>query len=78
MAARRTQRESTVFASGHSARPPSVAAFVAKSKAFTLKVSEPARINLTATGRHRRAVQWSRLPPGQRAVTSKATIQVRR
>jgi hypothetical protein len=56
---------STVFAAGYSAAPPDLSSVVAKRSAFALKVNEPARVTVTVSGRHRRAVQWSRVRRGK-------------
>jgi hypothetical protein len=56
---------STVFASGYSATPPDLTAVAAKRNAFAFKVNEPARVTVTVSGRHRSAMQWSRVPRGK-------------
>jgi hypothetical protein len=59
---------STVFAAGYSAQPPAVAAFRASKTAFTLRSSEPARVTLTVSGRHRHVTQRSRVHRGANSV----------
>src|SRR4051812_32702909 len=66
---------STVYASGYSAAPPNVTGVAAKHDAFALKVSEPARLTVTVSGRHRRATQWSRVRPGKNTLRFSAKVR---
>src|SRR3954454_5207397 len=67
--------QSTVFAAGYSAAPPNVTGLAAKHNAFALKVSEPARLSVTLSGRHRRATQWSRVRPGKNTLPFRGRVR---
>jgi hypothetical protein len=68
-------RSSTLFAAGYSARPPAVTAFKARKAAFSLRVSEPARVTITVWGRHRHASAAARVWRGANKVPFRGKVR---
>jgi hypothetical protein len=59
-----SRQPSSVFAASYSATPPVITAFRTRRGAFVFRISEPARVSVSVSGRRRRVSETASLPQG--------------